>query len=726
MVIYGVGDTHEAAREDHDRKLTAFLERCRERGIKLNKAKMQLRRTEINYLGHIVTNQGLKADPDKVEAVVNMPAPEDITAVRRLCGFVNYLARFLPNLSNVIEPIRQLTRQEVQWQWNHAHDKAFQTIKEMISSAPVLRYYDAKEELTVQCDASDKGVGAALLQNGQPLAFASRALTDTETRYAPIEKEMLAVVFALNKFNQYVYGRHVTVNSDHKPLEAIAQKPLRNAPKRLQGMLLKIQKYDIKIVYKPGAKMYLADTLSRAFISGQRSPGEEFEHVNAAKFVLMTDRTKERIRESTARDGVLQQLTGAILRGWPDNSADVPATLVPYYGFRDELAVHDGLIYRGERLVIPTDLKPTMREACHSSHIGVNGCLRRARESMYWPSMNADIRHHIAQCETCRSFENRQAKETLRSHPPTDRPWEKISADLFTLNGKEYLVVSDYFSNFIEINYLEDTKSLTVIRKLKGHFARYGIPDCMVSDNGPQFRSDNFKKFAEKWDFDVQPSSPGHQQANGLAESAVKTAKKLLRKAKLDGQDPFLALLAHRNTPSESMGTSPAQRLLGRRTKTQLPVTSGLLRPQGIDPESTKERRKISQAKQAHYYNKHTKDLEALEEGDVVRMRPFQLNKRTWDKAVVKQRLDDRSYEVESNNASYRRNRVDLKMTPQAPPDERPAPEIQDAKPAPIPAGLTMAAPPPEAEVTLAAPVSPARPKRVRREPAYLEDFVRS
>ena len=184
--------------------------------------------------------------------------------------------------------------------------------------------------------------------------------------------------------------------------------------------------------------------------------------------------------------------------------------------------------------MIPKELKPLMREEVHSSHIGINGCLRRARESMFWPSMSSDIRSHIAQCETCRLYESRQPKETLRSHPATDRPWEKVSVDLFDLNGKEYLVVSDYFSNFFEINYLEDEKALTVIRKLKGHFARYGIPDSVVTDNGPQFSSDKFRKFAEEWEFIVCPSSPGHQQANGAAEAAVKTAKKLLLKAKAE------------------------------------------------------------------------------------------------------------------------------------------------------------------------------------------------
>ena len=134
---------------------------------------------------------------------------------------------------------------------------------------------------------------------------------------------------------------------------------------------------------------------------------------------------------------------------------------------------------------------------------------------MFWPSMSSDIRSHIAQCETCRLYESRQPKETLRSHPATDRPWEKVSVDLFDLNGKEYLVVSDYFSNFFEINYLEDEKASTVKRKLKGHFARYGIPDSVVTDNGPQFSSDKFRKFAEEWEFTVCPSSPGHQQANG-------------------------------------------------------------------------------------------------------------------------------------------------------------------------------------------------------------------
>ena len=173
-----------------------------------------------------------------------MPKPDNVKAVRRFCGFVNYLPKFLPRLAEVLEPIQQLTHKEVPWQWQYEHDAAFEKVKELVTQAPLLKYYNPEEELTVQCDASDKGLRAALIQNEQPIASASRALTEPETRYAQIEKEMLAVVFALQKFNQYIYGRPTTVQSGHKPLAAISNKPLRSAPKRLQGMLLKVQKYD--------------------------------------------------------------------------------------------------------------------------------------------------------------------------------------------------------------------------------------------------------------------------------------------------------------------------------------------------------------------------------------------------------------------------------------------------------------------------------------------------
>ncbi|KAL8597750.1 hypothetical protein ACOMHN_001709 [Nucella lapillus] len=267
--VIGVSDDvieHGNDIEDHDRNLTAFLERCRTLGIKLNKEKADLRKTEISFLGHLVTKDGLQIDPEKLEAVLKMPKPQDVEGVRRFCGFVNYLSKFLPKLSDVLEPIRQLTRTDVAWTWTPTHDKAFETVQKLVTEAPVLAFYNPEEELTIQCDASQSGLGAVLLQNERPVAYASRALTDTETRYAQIEKELLAIVFAVEKFHQYTFGRQVKVQSDHKPLEAILQKPLASAPRRLQGMMLRVQGYDISVTYKKGKEMLLADTLSRAYL----------------------------------------------------------------------------------------------------------------------------------------------------------------------------------------------------------------------------------------------------------------------------------------------------------------------------------------------------------------------------------------------------------------------------------------------------------------------------
>ncbi len=257
ILIYGVGDTDKEAQQDHDRNLEALLQRCRERGIALNQNKLKLRITEVPFMGHIFSNQGLKIDPEKTKAVLEMPKPEDAEGVQRLNGFVNYLAKFLPSLADHMEPIRRLTRQDTEFTWTEEQDNALREIKRLVSTAPVLSYYDPKIELEIQCDASKKGLGAALLQNGKPIAYASRTLTDTEQRYAQIEKETLAIVFSLEKFNQYTYGRHVKIQSDHKPLESILKKSLACAPRRLQGMMMRLQKYDYQVRYERGKNMHL-------------------------------------------------------------------------------------------------------------------------------------------------------------------------------------------------------------------------------------------------------------------------------------------------------------------------------------------------------------------------------------------------------------------------------------------------------------------------------------
>ena len=360
-------------------------------------------------------------------------------------------------------------------------------MKQLVSDAPILRYYDPERELTIQCDASQTGLGAALLQNGQPLAFVSRALTDAETRYAQIEKELLAAVWACEKFNQYTFGRHTTVISDHRPLESILKKALSTAPKCLQGMLMRLQKYDIDLIYVPGKNLLLADTLSRAYLPTTEGRHSNFEQVHALQHLAITDTRLEAIREATDADEVMTTLKNTILHGWPEEKPHVPPQVQGYFSFRDEMSVYDGIVFKGERVVVPTSQRSILKEKLHSSHLGVDGCLRRAKECLFWPNMTADIRDYISTCSTCRTFEAANPKETLMSHDVPDRPWAKIGTDLFAKDGKDYLITVDYYSNFWEVDWLQSTDAATVINKLKNHFARHGIPDTIVSDNGPQY-----------------------------------------------------------------------------------------------------------------------------------------------------------------------------------------------------------------------------------------------
>ena len=283
ILCVGEGDTYESAVKDHDRNLIALLERCREKNIKLNSKKLQLRKQEVPYIVDVLTPDSLKPDPSKVKAIVAMPNPSGKKALQRLLGMITYLAKFLANLSDVTEPLRRLLDRDVQWHWNDTHKKSWKQVKQLITREPVLKYFDPSKEVTLQCDASESGLGAVILQEGQPIAFSSRALTSTERNYAQIEKEPLSIVHGCTRFDQYVYGRSITVQTDHKPLETIFKKSLLSAPKRLQRMLLQFQRYSLNIVYKPGKELFIADTLSRVFLPNKPSTEELNSEVLAVR-----------------------------------------------------------------------------------------------------------------------------------------------------------------------------------------------------------------------------------------------------------------------------------------------------------------------------------------------------------------------------------------------------------------------------------------------------------
>ena len=253
------------SKEEHDQRLKMALKRCEDIGLTLNKDKCVIGTSSVTYIGHILTADGVKPDESKVKAILEMPAPTDKKGVMRLLGTVNYLAKFVPDMSQITEPIRALLKQDVEFEWNSAQKAAFTKIKKILTSDPILKYFDVNKEVTISCDASQSGLGSVLLQDNKPVAYASRSMTDAETRYAQIEKELLAILFGMERFHQYTYGKEVIVESDHKPIEMIHQKSLSSSPPRLQRMLLRLQRYTYTVRYKPGSEMHVPDMLSRAY-----------------------------------------------------------------------------------------------------------------------------------------------------------------------------------------------------------------------------------------------------------------------------------------------------------------------------------------------------------------------------------------------------------------------------------------------------------------------------
>ncbi|GFN74641.1 transposon ty3-i Gag-Pol polyprotein [Plakobranchus ocellatus] len=250
----------------HDQILIKVLQRASKYNLKLNMEKVRIRQPSVVCCGHVISADGLQADPDKIKAVQEMTRPNDKEALRKFLGFVSYLGKFIPNLSQENEPLRQLLKSENQFQWQNQHEKAVKSLKNLCTEAPVLKLFDVNKPVEIHCDASSTGLGACLIQNGNPIVYTSRALADAEQRYARIEREMAAIVHACKKFYCSVFGKEVTVFTDHKPLEQIFKKQLLSAPMGFQRMLLALQWYDLKVNYKKGKDMQLPDTLSRAYL----------------------------------------------------------------------------------------------------------------------------------------------------------------------------------------------------------------------------------------------------------------------------------------------------------------------------------------------------------------------------------------------------------------------------------------------------------------------------
>ena len=326
-----------------------------------------LRPNCCSFFGNLYTPEGVKPDPKKVDAIKQMQPPMNKQQLSSFLGMVPYLSQYMPNISSLTAALRGLLKKDALFQWSEAHDVAFQRIKNQTSEDVCLRYFDTTKEVVLQVDASQVGLGVVLLQDGKPVAYASKALTAAEMRYANIEREMLVVVFGCLKYHHYLYGRRFVCRSDHQPLEKIHLKNLSDALPRLQRLLLKIQPYDFEIKYIPWKEVALADALSRV------NPLDKME-LKGLDFSIheltpcMTLIQVSMIHEEQKKDATMQLLIQQLIQGWPNNHNDIDPALNKYWALRDDISIEDGCIAYLGRLIIPPSLRKTCMESLYRGH----------------------------------------------------------------------------------------------------------------------------------------------------------------------------------------------------------------------------------------------------------------------------------------------------------------------------------------------------------------------
>ncbi|RXN33948.1 Retrotransposable element Tf2 type 1 [Labeo rohita] len=417
--------------------------------------------------------------------------------------------------------------------------------------------------------------------------------------------------------------------------------------------MMRLQRYDMELVYTQGKYIVLADALSRAAVRGgehaeSSTDSEVTHHVNMiAETLPVTDAKLKHIAVETEKDRCLQQVVTHLKNGWPRGEC------AQYYNIRTELSMVKGILLRQNRIVIPQSLRQEMLKRLHEGHLGAEKCKRRARTVIYWPGINTDIDKMVSSCDTCLKHRAKQQKEPMIISDAPEEPWQKVGTDLFSLDGQNYLLVIDYLSNYPEIALLSSTSAAGVVTHMKSIFARHGIPQVVCSDNGPCYSSRDFQKFAEEYGFQHVTSSPLYPQSNGKAEKGVHIVKLLLKKAVDSQSDPYLALLSYRASPLEH-GVSPAEILMGLRTTLPCLAT----------PSKNKYLRRkqwhLKQQQKAHY-DKASKGLEPLSNSDTVRLEDCS----TWSKrATVLEEVNPRSYTVRTEDGQIlRRNRRSLLKT---------------------------------------------------------------
>jgi transposase InsO family protein len=545
--------------EQHLKVVNSVLKRLHEAKLTVNQEKSEFCRPELKYLGYVIDARGLRVDPDKVIAILNVPVPKNLKDVRKFLGVTSWYRRFIPDFSTKTEALTSMQRKGKEFVWTEEADRAFTTLKECLVQAPILSCPDFAVPFQVQTDASGYGLGAVIYQlfgrEERVIAFASRSLTNSERKFTATERECLAVLWAVEKWRPYLEGYHFTVHTDHSCLLWLHK--LKDPQGRLGRWVLRLQQYDYDVIHRKGKENVVADYLSR-------TPYEPCSLIQITQPI---------------RDQWYLKMKGLVTekpQAYPSWRVE-NGTLMKYVEDNRKLTDTEA----EWKIVVPKDDRTAV---CHESHdpptaghLGILKTIRRAAVRHYWPKMNLFISNYVRHCKTCQQAKTEQTKPTglMGQSRDSDRPWRRISTDLIgplprsTKGNKYILVVSDTFTKFTLTFPIRSATSAQVCSRMEEViFLSYGVPEVIVCDNGSEFISTKFKALAKKYDVKLHYTAKRHPQANPV-ERTNKTIVTMLRSyveenhKKWDTHLPEIAC-ALRTAVSEVTGFSPYYLNFGR------------------------------------------------------------------------------------------------------------------------------------------------------------------
>jgi hypothetical protein len=665
---------HAETEDEHDARFEEVKRRLEQGSFTWNPAKCHVKQKSVKFLGHVIGNGEVRPDPEKIDALLKFPEPQCRKDLKGFVGLVSWLRKFVPELNRHLSVFRPLQKDRTPWVWTETEAQAIRAVKETMKSITPLMMIREGEPMILAVDASSYGLGAALLQqdadgNERPVFFASRLMNDTEREYPQIDKEFLAIVWAMERLDAFVYGQEVKIRTDHRPLLGIMKKPMAHMSTRQQRFVARLMRYSVQLEYVPGKEMFVADFLSRS-VNEPGPPcrcmmmGTDIRVDDAFVSMLSTlpvsDELTKKIVDEVTHDKSYVAMTKAYAAGFPHKMAKECGE---YWAERDKLTLDEGLLYFEGRVVIPRDARQRMLVSLHRGHVALSTMTRRAIDTVWWPGIINDMKLKARCCGDCQAELPMQPREPMISFEVPPAPGIVVHADHFELAARDYLILVDGFSGWTEALTARNKTPKEVMRLLRCYMMRHGVPRQFHSDQGSAFVAAEFKEFAKGWGITVTQGSAKHPRGNAVAEAHVKKIKKILRTAR-DDDDLTKALIAMHQTPLAPGRPTPAQLHLGRNLRDELHPK---VKQERVEWEEWKAWKEAVAAERKLQFDRGTRELPPVVTGTTVLVH----HQGRWQRAKVLRHLErPRSYELqlESTRVKLQRNRhlirvIDQKST---------------------------------------------------------------